>query len=478
MRLPRLRRAGLIAAISILPLLQGVCAADVMDDLEALRKKVAAEESKQPADQSQRGAQLSTQFKLLENLIVRGDYDRARQMLGNFGAYGLSPEFADEWMQIADSLGKELEKKKAESLEKWRTEVDRLANDTSKGCLEAKTSDDLTPLLMRCSVLQMASQPGNTVLNERISRKLSGIANTLSSWATYLDFHTAGDARRANEILRNLLTNSSGFPVLSVAEIESRFSLVSDDTMDMSTALVKIFDGINTPDDLPVAQRRLKSFASNPLNPELGNLRNESQRMDLYIAAWKAAQTGDVTAAFAALNRTGGGSEEATRFYGPLKAQIEARLLRDKTVAWTRLTQNTGEETGAYLGRILDELTAKGDYATMLEVMAFAGQINRYERPSFTGERHAIEQFLAAQRFEDVGDGLAAVTNYRLVVAVPAGKYAPTTEAQDALKRLKTTYPEAFKSYEAVLSEQIRGLNQQMQILLNRSTGGRPSPPY
>lgn len=114
----------------------------------------------------------------------------------------------------------------------------------------------------------------------------------------------------------------------------------------------------------------------------------------------------------------------------------------------------------------------------MLEVMKFSDQISRsVPGASFGRDRIAIDQFLAAQRFEGIGDTLAAVTNYRLVVAAPAGKYTPTAQAQESLKKLQEKNPEIFKSYEGAVMEELRGLRQQIHILLGRSSGGR-FPPY
>ena len=362
-------------------------------------------------------------------------------------------------------------------LEKWTSDIDALVKDTRKTCLEAKGSEDLDPLLLRCSALQMQATRSGDVMNERLNFKLEGLVHTLSAWTEYLDFHNAGDGKHANESLRKLTTNSVSFPVLTLKEIEGRM-VESDAQIDAQTALARVFEGVQSPDDLPKALERLQTYTRNQQNLQLNSLGGEAPHVSAYIDAWKVAQAGDTASAVVTLNRYFGGLEAAQRYYTPIKEQIEAYLLRAKMSAWTKLTQNPNESVQAYLGRVLEDLKARGDYGTILEVMAFAGQVDRSANTLFSSsERQAIEQFLAGQRFEKVGDGLAAVTSYRIVVGLPAGKYSPTDLAVEALKRLQTKYPEAFKSYEGVVLEQLRALGQQFQFLQQARPPGYPNRP-
>ena len=458
---------GLFLLLSWFPL-----HAEVTDDLESFRKKVAQEESKAPADALPRGPQLSMQIKQIENLIKRGNDEQAMVTLENLRIFELPPDLQEEWQRLGPLLSEELEKSKARRLEKWATSVDQLVKDTRKACLEAKTSDDLDALLLRCSNLQMQADRYRTVMTERLSRKLQGVAQTLTSWTSYLDYQNAGDGRKANEALRSLTTGNSQFPVLTIKDMESRFADVADGQMDIRRIAARVFDGINSPDDLPKALERLQSYSRSALAPQGNSLGTEVTHVTAYIDAWKAAQAGDLANATAALSRSFGGYEEAPQYYAPIKAQIEARLVQDKAKAWTKLTANPGEPARNYLLRIVDELKERGDYATMLDVMSFATQIDRTAAPLFSAaDRQAIEQFLAGQRFEKVGDALAAVTSYRIVINLSGGKYVPVDQAQQALKDLQAKYPEAFKSYDGVLLEQMRALNQQLQILQNRPPG-------
>ena len=441
-------------------------------EIEVFRKKLAAREAEQP-QQNRGGTSLSVQIKVLQAALARGDYDKVQQMLGNLASYGLPPEYQEEWLQIVEQTSKELEKRRSESMDKWRVEVDQLVADTKKVCIEASTAADLDPLLVRCAALQMRREQQNNVLGERIAKKLTGVVNTLSAWTGYLDAKEAGNSKRANETLRNLRGNESGAPVLTVQEIESKFLQNDISSMDVRGGLAKIFGGVKSPDDLPAALERLKSLVSNPINPELSSLQSERDRLEAHLRAWEAAKAGDVTAALKTLERNDGGFENAKAYYEPLKMQILDRVMQFHASKWSQLTKTENEAPAAFLQRILDELLAKGDRTALFEALKFADQITpSREGTGYSKERTAIDQFLAAERFEKAGDFLAAASCYRSVVGSSAGKYAPIEAATEALKRIQTSHPEAVKSHESALLEEMRVMRQQMQMLMGRGPGG------
>jgi hypothetical protein len=369
---------GLYLLVSWFPL-----HAEVTDDLENFRKKAAEEESKAPADALPRGPQLSLQIKQIENLIKRGNEEQAMVALENLGIFGLPPALQEEWQHLGPLLSEELEKSKARRLEKWTASIDQLVKDTRKACLEAKTSDDLDALLLRCSNLQMQADRNRTVMTERLSRKLQGVAQTLTSWTSYLDYQNAGDGKKANEALRSLTNGNSQFPVLTIKDMESRFADVADGQMDIRRIAARVFDGINTPDDMPKALERLQSYSRGALASQGNSLGTEVTHVTAYIDAWKAAQAGDLATAMAALSRSFGGYEDIQRYYAPIKAQIEGRLVQDKAKGWTKLTPNPSEPARNYLLLIVDELKERGYYITMLVVMSFATKIDRTAAPHF-----------------------------------------------------------------------------------------------
>lgn len=478
MKLPACFVLSLLALMTIPP---GMAAEDSLDkDLEALRKKIAAKEAER-AQPSQGESPLANQIKYLQALIARGDFRSADEMLeGNLRMYGLPADLQEEWSALVELLRKEVDKKQAAAAEAWRKDIDQLVADTKAGCLAAKSSSDLDALLVRCSSLQMREGRQNTVLTERANRKLQGAAATLESWADFLDFRDAGNTKRANEILRSLRTRDAQFPVLSVQEIDGNFLQNDSDALTIRDALPAIFNAVASPDDLPAAIERVNKLSKSPMNPELNSLSSEKQRLEVALQAWEAAKKGDDTAALRNLDRLSsmGGFSDANSYYEPLKNRILGTILQRKAQTWSKLTQDGNEDANSFLGRILDELQTAGDYAKMIEVMKFSDQLNRQNSSNqFSADRTAIERFLAAQRFESVGDDFGAMTNYRLVIGSLGGKYSPITQAQEAFKKLQAKNPEAYKGGEAAILEEIRSLKMMIQSMAGRmAPGGRPYP--
>lgn len=440
--------------------------------LETFRKKIETYKSENSQEQS--GAlSLSNQIKVLQATIAREEYEQATSMMDNLRTYSLTADLQVEWQQISESLKDGFDVKEAELTEKRRAEVESLVADTRKICLEAKTSADLDPILVRCAALQMRRSSQNNVLVERTNRKLMGVAFTLSAWANFLDLRETGNTKRANDVLRTLTSGQSDFPVLKVEDIQSR--LITDDLeiLNSRSALTKIFEVVKTPDDLPAALIKLKTYAASAQNLELQSLQNEVQPMQLMIAAWEAAKNGDSDVTAQAIARlSSNGNAASMGYYDALKNQIFSRFIAGKAKAWTQLTQNSGEDTMDFLGRILDELQTKNDYAMQLEVIGFASSLNRTQSaPRFVNDRGGIQLFVAAQRLETAGDILGAITNYRSVVGSAGGKYVPMAQAEAALKKLSESNPEAFKSYEGVILEEVRALRQ---MLIGRPMSGRP----
>jgi|GEM_PF-2786433 len=450
--------------------------ADPSTDLEALRKKAATKESEQPR-QTQGGQHFSAQLRQLQGYISRGEYERAKQLLENVAQYSIAPELQEEWARIANSLKGEIQTMQAAALDTRRIEVDQFVAATKKGCLDAQSSADLDPLLVRCAALQMQQGHQNNVLGERINRKLTGTATFLSTWATYLDSRDAGQATRANEVLRGLRTNGSVFPVLTDEEIGERFVKDVATSLDPRTALVKVFEGVKTPDDLPAAIARLEAYASNPMNPELRILRNEMEQITAIQKAWEALKTGDEKSVLEPLARVANTRDcnVTALYYDALNGQILREVVKRRAEAWTKLSQASDESSIRFLARILNELLVSHDYAKIAEVMKFSDQIPRSAyASSFWKERAALEQFFAAQRFESAGDIVSAVTNYRLVVGLPMGQYVPTVKAQEALTTLQEKYPEIFRNFEGAVFSELRSVRQELMNLQTRSQNMRP----
>ncbi len=449
-----------------------------------MRKKISASLAGKPEKEGL-DAQISQQFQAVESHISRGRYNEALQMLDTGGFFGIPDNLQEEWSKLTDRLREQFAAKQTEALEKWGAVVNQLVADVKQACLEAKNSGDLDSAMLKCTGMQMRRDRSGGPLSDRIDHKLQGAITTLTAWANYLDFRDAGKAKAANDALRSL-NQQTGFPVLSVQEIDAHVLSDPADPERARAAVNGIMRTVQSPDDLPAALAKLeKLIPANPTRTDVSWLSNDQRQLRAVSEAWIAAKAGDDAGVSRALEQyaISGGSAEVKSALDQMLVQVLTQQLEIKAKAWTKLSPNPGEDARSYVGRILDELQAAKNYKVMLEVLNFAEQPMRYQKPlaSLQKERTAIDQFLAAQRFEQLNDTVAAVTNYRFVVGSAGGKYVPMEEAEAALKRLREKDPEAFKSYEGVLAEELRVLRQQMQsltqLLMNRPMiPGRPYP--
>jgi hypothetical protein len=119
------------------------------------------------------------QFRAIESLLKRGEYDKARQSIANVPLYSISPELQKEWVDISTALIGDIDKQAAEAREQLRVKVDQLVKDIRQTCLAAKSSADLDPLLMRCAAMQMQRPPAQDIVARRIHEKLTGATTAL-----------------------------------------------------------------------------------------------------------------------------------------------------------------------------------------------------------------------------------------------------------------------------------------------------------
>jgi hypothetical protein len=445
--------------------------------VRAFEKKTAALDGS-GAERSPARMQSAPQLKTLAALLSRGDYEKARQLIGSVGVYDLSPELQQEWLEIAAAMNAELDKLKAAALEEWRVKVDALVKEAREACLAAKSSADIDPILVRCAALQMQRLGQENVLGQRAARKLAGVIATLESWMNFLDFRAANNGKAANDILRTLAANQTQFPVVTIPEIQAHFTADEAGKLTMQQALAHVYAGVKTPDELPAAIDRLGAVMKDPMNPELQSLNSELTRLETLRSAWDAAKKGADDAASRALAvvQTYGMAPEMQVRFEQLRNQVARRALESSLKAASGLELQPDEDLAVYARRVLDRFQEKGDYAAMLTAMKSADALAAPGRPdSFAQDRLTIENFLSAQRFEAIGDILAAVTGYRLVVGASGGRYAPTKPAGEALQRLREKHPDVFKDFQGVVLEELRQLRQQIQAI-GRMSPGRPYP--
>jgi hypothetical protein len=426
---------------------------------------------------ARQGAQTTFQIKSLAGAMTRGEYERAQQMLENASNLNVPAPLQGEWAELVARLEQVLKTAVEDELKKWRADVDQLAAETKKAILEAKSSADLDSFVVRCTALQMRPGPKVGLLRERSSRKMEGVVEALSVWPVYFDHRDAGKDKLANAALRTLLTSTRGVPLFTTEEVNAHLLPDPTDPTVPRPAMAKLYQTVRSPADLTALMEKIRRSRS------MGGLEfprsDENLRlMEILLEAWTAASKDDDEGANKAMEQYNFGemNMETKRGLDLVVLQIVELQVQRKAPSWTKLPRNPDEDVRAYLNRILDDLMATGNFAKLLEVVKFADvSLRALQRmTTFARDRSALEEYLAAQRFESAGDLLGAASHYRLVIGTTGfGKYTPMAQAQAALKQIREKHPEAFKSYEGVLLEEVRSLRQQIQQMLIRQTTGR-----
>lgn len=439
-----------------------------------------------PSGESYR-REASAQFKALQVAIKRGNYEQAQQLLQNLGGYGVPSELQDQWGTLADTLAAQIDQLRQQSALQWKTDVDVLAKETREACVTAKVSDDLQPVLIACSALQLRRISQNSVLVERANQRLQGIVQTLQAWSNFLDAQESGNAQQANNALRNLMTGGNGVAVLPRSVIESSFVAEEKPVNDLDDVFRISFANVKTTADLPVAIERLQKFSKNPAISTQGlSFPREVERLQNLTGADAAIKAGNLEAAAAALDRyrsSGGYAGTNTAMLGILN-DLQMEIITRRLTDLTKEKPESGEVPGDFVKRVADQLRAKGQYEELGSLVDIVNATNaRSYQSSFTvpwspGDATAIRAFLIARQFEAAGDTLASINQYRTVISAgQGGRYAPVDEARKSLEKLKTTNPEAFKDVNAVVLVQLQALQEQLRSLpfqIPRGPGSYP----
>lgn len=322
----------------------------------------------------------------------------------------------------------------------------------------------------------------DNVVGQRAARKLAGVASTLENWANFLDFRAAGNAAAANDILRRLSSDTSQVPIMTFPDIQEHFIQGEGANLTMRDALERVLGPVKTPDDLPGALDRIQRLGGALSGSQIQTLQFEKAKIQMLQEAWASFKNGDEDGAVKLIDKVGrsGGLEDANPYYERIKAGMVEPIVISRLKKWTDLQPTSHEDPARFVERVLDALYEKGDYPAISEVMGLGEQLLRISarNPTLIQDRAMIDRYLAAQRFESVGDNLSAVTEYRNVLGGTGGKFAPTKQSGEALQRLREKHPDVFKDYEGAVLVELRALRQQVQFLTNRPFPGQMPPPF
>ena len=414
------------------------------------------------------------QLRLLESAIRRNDLDTTQRITGSLSSHDALPQTPGNWNDFLAEVTAGIEERVKKSDEQWYAEVRELAKATHETCLAANHSADLDAILMRTAVIQMKRMPRQNVLMQRGMTMINGIVSSLQNWARYLDQRDAGNRNAANEILRNFSRSGSEFPVISADEIRSKLLPAEVETT-FKNQIDEILISLKTLEDLPAVIERWKAFQAAPQasKGDLNQVAAMNAKFDLLLRASNELKAGNGADALALASDPSllSGHPDMFPYLKPLINQIVEGVLAAKISVLIGPQPAFAANPGKATNDALTALKQKGDYQSLLELLKL--QQGRPSRDTNIAIA-PVEHFLAARRFESSGDVMMAVSEYRSVVAAPAGPWLPQTEATEALQRLQKDNPDAFKDNNSVLLQELRTLREQLnQLRETRYPGGR-----
>ena len=463
-----------LVALAASPLRAGTAPDELSEFTKELQKSLSSRQS----DQNY-GRDIVGQFGALDAALRRGDFERAQQLLQNLSGYGVPPELQSKWQSLADKLAEAIVEQQQQHAIEWKKLVDALVKKTREACMTAKSSADLDEVMVDIAAQQLKRTRSSNLLAQRASQKIEALARFVDQWSRFLDFREAGDAKQANNILRNLSQSGSDFPMLSATEIQKAFveETISDNPAE---AARKVFVGVDTLEAIPPAVTRLTEILKDPA------VRNQNQGWNtknllLLVEADNQAQAGAFADARASLQRV----ENDPIFsnlpgLGALRDQVTERVRSGELLGITGATLKPGETTNTMLTRVLDQLKAESKYAEMARIISQANKLPRPRtgypsNPWSSEDATALIAFATASQFDQAGDAFPAVVEYRRVISTgQTGKYAPTKEAQAALERLQKSNPDVLKDVNSVVLEELRQIRQIIMQLRTRQPGERP----
>ncbi len=416
---------------------------------------------------------MAQQIRMLGTRIAQTRPEQLQEYLAQIG-YGVPPEYMEEIAALAETIEKEAIEQQKEEEKKRMADADQLVADAKKACLTAKTSDELNPILLRCSELQNRRQNQNGAFEQRIQEKIQGVNELLRNWMQYLDQKAIGNTSTANYALKNMTEHNGRFPILSVEEISARIVREPDPLQpaqqNPEQILAKVWEGIDSLAKLEIAQKRI--------NENIAALEKDSSRMQIGTLQRLREEKAKIDNC-AHLNETLQTREAATNLLRNGEPRNEPRteslsianLLYWKALEIIAATSNgpakeKNESSEAYVTRVLNDFEKAekyGDIANILRASYCPRGYTSSETRLKTDSLSAIDGLMAAQRMEDAGDFTGAITAYRSIVALPLKSYVPTKQAEAKLKALIAAHPDIAKDSNLELSAELKRFRMEMQ---------------
>ncbi|MFD2256311.1 hypothetical protein ACFSSA_06470 [Luteolibacter algae] len=414
---------------------------------------------------------LKVQLKKAEHYHKRGNAREARETYERLESQITPLLPADHAIEIIIELADELEKVETTHLTDWYKEITSTMKETQEKALTAEDSADLNDLLLKVAALEMSRpQSSHNVLVTRGSEQLQGIVGFLNNYMKYLDQKNAGNAQGANKILESIRSNFSGVPILTQEQLDEKW-LPTTGELSLYQITADILKKVDGPEDLEGA---IEAIAKAETNPRLmpGGRDSGSQALHLLESLRKgfaAIENGDVETALkiSVSLRNYTARPEYKNAFDRILEMLGQRVLEAKlgTIVDLKADAAVTPSQSAQLDGVLKRLWDDGDYSNIVKLLQLRTDLKLESQQSDYITIKALNNLLAAQRFERANDPISAYVRYREVIEAPADEMIPHDLAVDAIKRLRKDHPQMIKNFDdSALFTKLDELGKQIKM--------------
>jgi hypothetical protein len=364
-----------------------------------------------------------TQWQDMLAAYEAGDTESARQTLRNLSSssYRDRPLTRSQILAFAASL-----KLDSADIAAAMARIDPVISRASATALAAKKSAELDPVLAELDLLKSDYENNYNTPLRRAYDRMDNAVSFFRQWQDFLAAYESGDAKDANQQLRNLASNTYRYRPIPRAQILERAAALRSE---LGTEVDTLLAGL-TWQTLPAVRDRVSEAqeqAYGRQSTELSRIVAELDRLTSARASLTAGKAGFARAALRAAPAATGGcgsSASSAALPAPVNALREA-LWFEAMPALTGLAdlpaREKDEPAADYVRRQLDAALAASDWArayrfALLDRDLLPADVTPCgEREKLTGSHPAaaLAAFLKAQKLEQAAQLPAAAEAYR-----------------------------------------------------------------
>lgn len=456
----------------------------------ALKKKQHYSEQLEPLKSAKEGqdryAQQRTERQLaeLQSLILQlkkvqiytknSSYREALQIMQRLESQIATNLGSDRALEASIELNGELQLRLQNAHQVWYARIDTMVEEARSTCLQAETSGELDPLIIKVAKLEM-QRPNSTnnIVMERGAEKLRGTVNTLKIWMHYLDQRNAGNAEAANDALKKLERNTSNFPLLTQKELSSKWIKIYEQENPEKLAANILSEMAAKPDKIDQAIQKIEEAIN---NPKLSQHEYFQSQIIPGLTAYKNGFEALAVEDFETAQAMARFLSDVTRrtlirpYFTAMNKRLLNHIISLKIEKLTALTIDPEQPIDSQVDNVLSKLWKDQkllDIKEVYKLLPSSGNSAHYS--SRRQIQTAINKYLTAQQFEKANDFVTAYLCYRDALHNTGPEHPLNQLTIDALKRVRESYPDKIQQFDdSALVQEIQKLHNDLRSL-NRS---------